>query len=138
MFSGENIKEIKEKSEASVVVSQNNARFPGTNERVISVRGSHDSIKSCISLIQEKIRNDKPPENAKGSRTENEKRKQCCKLVVSDNTLGRIIGTFDKNNVRISKYYLNTEFNIFCLFRYRSSLRISYLQHMKIFQCSFI
>jgi len=89
---GENIKEIKEKSGASVVVSQNNVRFPGTNERVISIRGNHDAIKLCVNMIQEKIRNDEPPETAKGPRVENDKRKLCCKLVVSDNTLGRIIG----------------------------------------------
>ena len=58
MFSvgGDNIKIIKEKSEAAVVVSQNNVRFPGTNERVISIRGNFDSIKTCVDMIQEKIR----------------------------------------------------------------------------------
>ena len=53
---GENIKEIKERSDAAVVVSQNNVRFPGTNERVISIRGSMDAIKICVNMIQEKIR----------------------------------------------------------------------------------
>ena len=39
-------------------------RFPGTNERVISIRGNHDAIKLCVNMIQEKIRNDEPPGNA--------------------------------------------------------------------------
>ena len=41
-----------------MVVSQNNVRFPGTNERVISIRGSIDAIKICVNMIQEKIRYD--------------------------------------------------------------------------------
>ena len=53
---GENIKDIKEQSDAAVVVSQNNVRFPGTNERVISVRGGLEAIKTCVAMIQEKIR----------------------------------------------------------------------------------
>lgn len=107
---GENIKEIKEKSDAAVVVSQNNVRFPGTNERVISIRGSMEAIKICVNMIQEKIRTDQPPENVKGPRTENEKRKQCCKLVVSDNTLGRIIGKAGKT-VQEMKSRHNVEIN---------------------------
>jgi len=107
---GENIKEIKERSDAAVVVSQNNVRFPGTNERVISIRGSMDAIKICVNMIQEKIRTDQPPENVKGPRTENEKRKQCCKLVVSDNTLGRIIGKAGKT-VQEMKSKFNVEIN---------------------------
>lgn len=107
---GENIKEIKERSDAAVVVSQNNVRFPGTNERVISIRGSIDAIKICVNMIQEKIRTDQPPENVKGPRTENEKRKQCCKLVVSDNTLGRIIGKAGKT-VQEMKSKHNVEIN---------------------------
>jgi len=107
---GENIKEIKERSDAAVVVSQNNVRFPGTNERVISIRGSMDAIKICVNMIQEKIRTDQPPENVKGPRTENEKRKQCCKLVVSDNTLGRIIGKAGKTVQEMKSKY-NVEIN---------------------------
>jgi len=107
---GENIKDIKEQSDAAVVVSQNNVRFPGTNERVISIRGSMEAIKTCVAMIQEKIRNDQPPENVKGPRTENEKRKQCCKLVVSDNTLGRIIGKAGKT-VQEMKSRHNVEIN---------------------------
>lgn len=107
---GENIKEIKERSDAAVVVSQNNVRFPGTNERVISIRGSMEAIKICVNMIQEKIRTDQPPENVKGPRTENEKRKQCCKLVVSDNTLGRIIGKAGKTVQEMKSKY-NVEIN---------------------------
>jgi len=107
---GENIKEIKERSDAAVVVSQNNVRFPGTNERVISIRGSMEAIKICVSMIQDKIRTDQPPENVKGPRTENEKRKQCCKLVVSDNTLGRIIGKAGKTVQEMKSKY-NVEIN---------------------------
>lgn len=107
---GENIKEIKEKSDAAVVVSQNNVRFPGTNERVISIRGNMEAIKTCVNMIQDKIRTDQPPENVKGPRTENEKRKQCCKLVVSDNTLGRIIGKAGKTVQEMKSQY-NVEIN---------------------------
>jgi len=102
---GENIKEIKEQSDAAVVVSQNNVRFPGTNERVISIRGNMEAIKTCVNMIQDKIRTDQPPENVKGPRTENEKRKQCCKLVVSDNTLGRIIGKAGKTVQEMKSKY---------------------------------
>lgn len=107
---GENIKEIKEQSDAAVVVSQNNVRFPGTNERVISIRGNMEAIKTCVTMIQDKIRTDQPPENVKGPRTENEKRKQCCKLVVSDNTLGRIIGKAGKTVQEMKSKY-NVEIN---------------------------
>ena len=90
---GETIKELMDKTECDVKISKNDERFPTTSERVISVQGDQSSVEECIIFCQDKIRKDQPPPNAKSeSHAINAKRKEACKLVVSDTSAGRIIG----------------------------------------------
>lgn len=90
---GETIKELMDKTECDVKISKNDERFPTTSERVISVQGDQSSVEECILFCQDKIRKDQPPPNAKSeSHAINAKRKEACKLVVSDTSAGRIIG----------------------------------------------
>lgn len=90
---GETIKELMDKTDCDVKISKNDERFPTTSERVISVQGDQSAVEECILFSQEKIRKDEPPPNAKReSHAINAKRKEACKLVVSDTSAGRIIG----------------------------------------------
>lgn len=90
---GETIKELMDKTECEVKVSKNDERFPTTTERVVSAQGEMNSLIECIIFCQDKIRKDQPPPNAKSeSHAINSKRKEACKLVVSDTSAGRIIG----------------------------------------------
>lgn len=90
---GETIKELMDKTDCDVKISKNDERFPTTSERVISVQGDQASVEECMLFCQGKIRNDQPPPNAKHeSHAINAKRKEACKLVVSDTSAGRIIG----------------------------------------------
>merc|ERR1719318_1798357 len=82
-----------DKTDCDVKISKNDERFPTTSERVISVQGDQTSVEECILFCQEKIRKDQPPPNAKSeSHAINAKRKEACKIVVSDTSAGRIIG----------------------------------------------
>ena len=89
---GNEIKKIKE-SGIKIQVSKKDVRFPGTDERVITMQGDCETIKNCVKHIQDLIRNDKPPPSAKSVDVEgNEKRKRALKLVVADTSAGRLIG----------------------------------------------
>lgn len=90
---GKEIKNIKESYGISIQVSKKEVRFPGTDERVITMQGECDTIKKVVKHIQDLIRNDKPPPSAKSVDVEgNEKRKRALKLVVADTSAGRLIG----------------------------------------------
>ena len=90
---GKEIKNIKESYGISIQVSKKDVRFPGTDERVITMQGECETIKKCVKHIQDLIRNDKPPPSAKSVDVEgNEKRKRALKLVVADTSAGRLIG----------------------------------------------
>lgn len=90
---GETIKELMDKTDCDVKISKNDERFPTTSERVISVQGDQSAVEECILFCQDKIRKDQPPPNAKSeSHAINAKRKEACKIVVSDTSAGRIIG----------------------------------------------
>ena len=90
---GKEIKNIKETYGISIQVSKKEVRFPGTDERVITMQGECDTIKKCVKHIQDLIRNDKPPPSAKSVDVEgNDKRKRALKLVVADTSAGRLIG----------------------------------------------
>lgn len=90
---GKEIKSIKETMGISIQVSKKEVRFPGTDERVVTLQGECETIKKVIKHIQDLIRNDKPPPSAKSVDVEgNEKRKRALKLVVADTSAGRIIG----------------------------------------------
>lgn len=90
---GKEIKSIKESMGINIQVSKKEVRFPGTDERVVTLQGECETIKKVIKHIQDLIRNDKPPPSAKSVDVEgNEKRKRALKLVVADTSAGRIIG----------------------------------------------
>lgn len=90
---GKEIKSIKENMGINIQVSKKEVRFPGTDERVVTLQGECETIKKVVKHIQDLIRNDKPPPSAKSVDVEgNEKRKRALKLVVADTSAGRIIG----------------------------------------------
>jgi len=90
---GKEIKSIKENMGINIQVSKKDVRFPGTDERVVTMQGECETIKKVVQHIQDLIRNDKPPPSAKSVDVEgNEKRKRALKLVVADTSAGRIIG----------------------------------------------
>lgn len=62
---GKSIKELIAVSEARVNVSGNNELFPGSNERVVLISGSHDSVSLAQTLIWEMI-----AQNVKASSSE--------------------------------------------------------------------
>lgn len=105
---GETIKELMNKTECDVKISKNDERFPSTSERVVSIQGDHSAVEECVLFSQDKIRKDQPPPNAKSeSHAINAKRKESCKLVVSNTSAGRIIG---KGGQRIKD--MKTDFNV--------------------------
>ncbi|KAL5261445.1 hypothetical protein ACHWQZ_G007225 [Mnemiopsis leidyi] len=90
---GKEIKSIKENMGINIQVSKKEVRFPGTDERVVTLQGECETIQKVVKHIQDLIRNDKPPPSAKSVDVEgNEKRKRALKLVVADTSAGRIIG----------------------------------------------
>jgi len=90
---GKEIKGIKESTGIAIQVSKKESRFPGTDERVVSLQGECDVLKTVVKFVHTKIREDKPPPNAKSIDVAgNEKRKGCLKLVVTNNMTGKIIG----------------------------------------------
>lgn len=105
---GETIKDLAERTECDVKISKNDERFPTTSDRVISIQGSQAGLDECVLFVQDKIRKDTPPPNAKTeSHAVNAKRKEACKLVVSDTSAGRIIG---KGGSRVKE--LKDDYNI--------------------------
>jgi len=105
---GETIKELMNKTECDVKISKNDERFPTTSERVVSIQGDHSAVEECVLFAQDKIRKDQPPPNAKSeSHAINAKRKESCKLVVSNTSAGRIIG---KGGQRIKD--MKNDFNV--------------------------
>lgn len=85
---GLEIQRIKSTSGARVKVSRNRDLFPRTDERVVLVSGTPDQVVEVIKFIQQKIKNETPPDN----RRINPKRKDQMKLIVAHTAAGRIIG----------------------------------------------
>lgn len=85
---GLEIQRIKSQSGARVKVSRNRDLFPRTDERVVLVSGTPDQVVEVIKFIQQKIKNETPPDN----RRINPKRKDQMKLIVAHTAAGRIIG----------------------------------------------
>ena len=88
---GQGVKDLKEESCCDLKITQNFDNFPGTNERIVSLRGTIDRLKNIITIIQDKIRNDKPPADSAKPRN-NDIRKGCLKLIVPYTAIGVIIG----------------------------------------------
>jgi len=107
---GAAINQIKEESNTNIQVSKGAARFPRTDERVIAVSGELDGLMKVIAFVQDKIRTEKPSPQAKGVKFDRvDARKRICKIVVSDSSIGKLIGKGganvnklkDDNNVKI-------------------------------------
>jgi len=105
---GEAIKEIKDKTGVQIDISKHDARFPGTEERVVTLQGDVAQIQDAVKFVQEKLRSDNEPASARSYDQElNEKRKKSCKLVVADSAMGKIIG---KGGEKIKE--LKSAFNV--------------------------
>ena len=90
---GEAIKQIKDKTGVQIDISKHDARFPGTEERVVTLQGDVAQIQDAVAFVQEKLRSDNEPASARSYDQElNDKRKKSCKLVVADSAMGKIIG----------------------------------------------
>ena len=107
---GAAINQIKGESNTNIQVSKGAARFPKTDERVIAVSGELDGLMKVIAFVQDKIRTEKPSPQAKGVKFDRvDARKRICKIVVSDQSIGKLIGKGganvnklkDDNNVKI-------------------------------------
>ena len=85
---GLEIQRIKSESGSRVKISRNRDLFPRTDERVVLVSGTPDQVLEVIKFVQEKIKNESPPDN----RRVNPKRKDQVKLIVAHSAAGRIIG----------------------------------------------
>eukprot|EP00116_Pleurobrachia_bachei_P006602 sb/3466864/ len=85
---GLEIQRIKTESGSRVKISRNRDLFPRTDERVVLVSGTPDQVLEVIKFVQEKIKNESPPDN----RRVNPKRKDQVKLIVAHSAAGRIIG----------------------------------------------
>jgi len=101
---GEAIKQIKEESGSNIQVSK--FRFPNTEERVIAISGELNGAMQVIKFVQEKIRSDKIPPHVKSiNADQNNARKTSCKLLVSDKSVGKLIGKGGENVNRLKDSY---------------------------------
>jgi len=99
---GAAINQIKDESGTNIQVSKGAARFPKTDERVIAISGELEGQLKVIQFVQNKIRTEKPSPQAKGVRFERvDARKSICKIVVSDQSVGRLIGKGGANVNRL-------------------------------------
>ena len=107
---GEVIKAMKKESGAHIRVSQNGKYYPSTNERIAFISGTMEQVHQVICDINEKIRNDKPPENKKISLDLKERKAQM-KLIIPSSSAGKIIGK-GGCNIREMKEKLNVSVRI--------------------------
>ena len=101
---GEVIKALKKDTGAHIRVSQNGKYFPTTSERIAFVSGTTEQVRQVICEINEKIRNDKPPENKKIS-LDLKERKQQMKLIIPSSSAGKIIGKSGCNIKEMKEKY---------------------------------
>lgn len=89
---GERLKQFKDSTGARITVSKQGSTFPVLNERYVSIMADLNTIQNVVKFVQLRIRDDefKPKDDREKSRFE--KRKKVCRLVVSDNVIGKIIG----------------------------------------------
>jgi len=93
---------IKQESGTNIQVSKGAARFPKTDERVIAISGELEGQMTVIQFVQNKIRTEKPSPQAKGVRFDRvDARKSICKIVVSDQSVGKLIGKGGANVNRL-------------------------------------
>lgn len=101
---GEVIKAMKKESGAHIRVSQNGKYYPTTNERIAFISGTNEQVHQVICEINEKIRNDKPPENKKISLDLKERKTQM-KLIIPSSSAGKIIGKSGCNIKEMKEKY---------------------------------
>lgn len=101
---GEVIKAMKKDSGAHIRVSQNGKYYPTTNERIAFISGTNEQVHQVICEINEKIRNDKPPENKKISLDLKERKTQM-KLIIPSSSAGKIIGKSGCNIKEMKEKY---------------------------------
>jgi len=89
---GEELNIIRKQTGGIIKLSQNKAYYPGTDERVVLIKGRPDSAFSLLKLVHSKIRTRKAPPIING-RPFNEIRLQQMKLIIANSTAGKIIGT---------------------------------------------
>ena len=99
---GCHFKQMKEDADCSIDITKQTVRYPDTDERVITIQGETENLIKVVKLIQDKIRDDKIPSHVKNIDPKaNDKRKEVCKVVVSESTLGALIGKGGENVNRI-------------------------------------
>ena len=89
---GEELNIIRKQTGGIIKLSQNKAYYPGTDERVVLIKGRPDSAFALLKLVHSKIRTRKAPPIING-RPFNEIRLQQMKLIIANSTAGKIIGT---------------------------------------------
>jgi len=89
---GERLKEFKDSTGARITVSKQGCMFPVINERHVSIMADLSTIQSVVKFIQLRIREDEFQPKDERELARFEKRKRVCKVVVSDNVIGKIIG----------------------------------------------
>ena len=89
---GERLKEFKDSTGARITVSKQGCMFPVINERYVSIMADLGTIQSVVKFIQLRIREDEFQPKDERELARFEKRKRVCKVVVSDNVIGKIIG----------------------------------------------
>jgi len=89
---GEELNIIRKQTGGIIKLSQNKAYYPGTDERVVLIKGRPDSAFALLKLVHSKIRTRKAPPIING-RPFNEIRLQQMKLIIANSTAGKVIGT---------------------------------------------
>lgn len=87
---GERIREVKDRSGATIEISRHDARFPGTDDRVIALEGEKDELASAARYLNENMREGDQSLNRHDY--ESERRRKACKILVSDSAMAMIIG----------------------------------------------
>lgn len=102
---GERIREVKDRSGANIEISRHEARFPNTDERVISIEGERDELQSATRYLNENMREGDTSASSSRNDYDSERRRKTCKILVSDSAMAMIIGRGGDNIRDIKKEY---------------------------------
>lgn len=104
---GERIREVKDRSGASIEISRHEARFPNTDERVIAIEGERDELQSACRYLNENMRDGdvNASTSSRHNDFESERRKKTAKILVSDSAMAMVIGRGGDNIRDIKKEY---------------------------------
>eukprot|EP00116_Pleurobrachia_bachei_P002122 sb/3462384/ len=108
---GANIDRIKSESGTNIQVSKGQARFPKTDERVVAISGNYEGHLKVIEFVNNLVRTEKPSSQARNVDLQKvELRRTVCKLIVSEQSVGRLIGKAGANVSRlISEHGVNVK-----------------------------